>query len=725
MAEPGIDNGESPLAYALKYAQLGLRVLPIKPGTKRPPMNSWVEAATSDEALIRNWFDDGLYRDHGIGLAMGVQPDGSFIFAVDVDEYDPAHSGGETLADSQTKYGELPDTWCSITGSGGMHLLFSAPPGMVVRNGTAGSGLDIRGAGGQIVVCPSIHPTTNTRYEWEHGYAPGDMEIAVAPDWLLTLVADSVTPKPAPLPAAPVSTVGTISDPDSPAEWLRANWNWPVQLADAGWEEHHTDRQTGDVHWTRPGKDRREGASAILHMPDGPLVVFSTDASMTGLRSVARHVNRDGSVSVTPLEFYASLRHGGDVRSAARTIGTMMTPATTTATRLSAPIQLGASAGLLGQFPAGDGADPIDDLLTQRISWPSFWTDTVAGADWVAEPVLPKGRMTVFYAPAKQGKSEVALAAALAVATGGPIFGQRNDAGPRDVLYLDYEMTPADLFDRLEQFGADDTTDLSHLHYFSVPSMPPLDTPRGAGTVAELAKRVGAELVVIDTLGRAVEGEENDNDTYRDFARLTGNALKAIGVTVLRTDHAGKEAERGQRGASAKNDDADVVFRVERRDPDGWQLKRTHTRINWVPETVEIERIDNGDGTLDVRLPVGAAVSYTAGTLDYVRRLRAAGIALSATTTVHELRAAVAKLNDPALRRRGRHLSDAIKCIHAQESGPSQVTPGNRPTGSPRSDETGSGGQQEPSIADRPGDGESEANPDRRLSAGPSLGDVL
>ena len=45
-----------------------------------------------------------------------------------------AHSGIETLADLQTKHGLacLDTVRCSITGSGGLHLLFQlAPPGVV------------------------------------------------------------------------------------------------------------------------------------------------------------------------------------------------------------------------------------------------------------------------------------------------------------------------------------------------------------------------------------------------------------------------------------------------------------------------------------------------------------------------------------------------------------------------------------------------------------------
>jgi hypothetical protein len=39
--------------------------------------------------------------------------------------------------------------------------------------------------------------------------------------------------------------------------------------------------------------------------------------------------------------------------------------------------------------------------------------------------------------------------------------------------------------------------------------------------------------------------------------------LKAEGITVLQLDHTGKDADKGQRGASAKRDNADVVWILE------------------------------------------------------------------------------------------------------------------------------------------------------------------
>ncbi len=128
MAAPlNTSANDTALEEALRLARHGLRVLPIKPGHKRPPMTAWQDAATSDQEVIRSWFT-GLYRNHGVGVATGyLERHGKHLFVVDVDEHDPAMSGSETLADLETLHGPLPDTLEVQTGSGGRHLYYLAP----------------------------------------------------------------------------------------------------------------------------------------------------------------------------------------------------------------------------------------------------------------------------------------------------------------------------------------------------------------------------------------------------------------------------------------------------------------------------------------------------------------------------------------------------------------------------------------------------------------------
>jgi hypothetical protein len=107
-----------------------------------------------------------------------------------------------------------------------------------------------------------------------------------------------------------------------------------------------------------------------------------------------------------------------------------------------------------------------------------------------------------------------------------------------------------------------------------------------------MAARFNASLVVIDTMARVVKGKEDDSDTYRDYYNYTGRRLKAAGRAMWRLDHAGKDLTQGQRGSSAKADDVDVVFRLSSTD-NGVTLKRTHSRIPWVPAEIALARHDN------------------------------------------------------------------------------------------------------------------------------------
>ena len=284
----------------------------------------------------------------------------------------------------------------------------------------------------------------------------------------------------------------------------------------------------------------------------------------------------------------------------------------------------------LATDPEPDNNTNVDqaDITQILINWDTFWATDHTSEDWLAWPILAVGRQTALYAPAKTGKSLVTLAVVAALAAGQPILG-RPAQPPRNVLYIDLEMTAADLHERLDGLGYGPHSDLSHLHYASLPTLPPLNTVEGAAMLLELAQAVDAEAVVIDTTSRAIEGDENDSAPYRDFARHTGLALKAAGIAALRTDHAGKDKDRGQRGSSAKNDDVDIVMRLDTIDG-GWVLNRTHSRVGWVPERVEISRNVDRNGIVELSAPETVAM-WPAGTKQLAEQMDVLAVPVDAT----------------------------------------------------------------------------------------------
>jgi len=279
---------------------------------------------------------------------------------------------------------------------------------------------------------------------------------------------------------------------------------------------------------------------------------------------------------------------------------------------------------------AGLPAEPTEQAAENIVlNWQEFWQTDHVTEDWLIEPFLPTGRAVSIYAPAKTGKSLIVLSAVAAACTGRSVWGLPPQP-PVRMLYLDYEMTPNDLRERLEllSYGPDD--DLSNLRYALIPTLPPFDTAEGGQMLLELAQAENVKGVVIDTFGRATQGDENDADTTRAYYRHTGGLLKKHGIASARTDHAGKDLERGQRGSSAKNDDVDLVWKLGRTE-EGVKVTRTHSRMSWVPEVIDLVRHEDVYGGWEFRRAAGSA-GWPAGTKDVAATLDALGLPVDVST---------------------------------------------------------------------------------------------
>jgi hypothetical protein len=529
------------LENALLYASRGIRVIPIAPGEKYPAgIEAWQTIATSNTDTVKQWFTT-TYKDWGVGICTG-RAGARQVFVLDIDEHDPQQSGSDTLADLEQEHGKLPDTVTVLTPTGGRHLYFTTP--IAIRNDAGkrlGPGLDIRGDGGQVLAPPTLHPTGKP-YTFEEGFGITDILPADAPDWLIK----RLTAEPKIDRTRPADGDIFLTDPNSPSARYNNTTNWQTILTQDGWTYVYQGTD-GTEYWRRPGKTT--GISASLnHNGNDALIVFSSNAPVP-----------EGGYS--RFGYHAQRHHQGSWKQAAAQYMNL-NPTITTSTP--------------------------DELLSQLVNWQEFWNQDHKAEDWIAYPLIARGRQTALFAVSKEGKSYIALACTAALATGKPIFG-RPAQDKVHVLYLDYEMTAADLMERLDNLGYTREDNLTHLHYALIPSLPPLNTYEGAAAVMKLVELTQAQVVVIDTTGRAVEGEENSADTYREFARTTGLALKGAGIALLRTDHAGKDKGKtqGQRGSSAKNDDVDIVYHLQR---DGHTIKltRVFSRIGWAPTEVEL-----------------------------------------------------------------------------------------------------------------------------------------
>ena len=129
--------------WALFYAENGIAVFPLQPGTKIPfPGTAGVKDATNDLCKINVWWD--RWPNANIGLAMGAI---SNLIGLDIDFKDGCR------ADFMSS---IPPTMTTITPTGGRHAFFKYCD---VKNGKKlEKGVTVRSDGYYFVAGPSIHP---------------------------------------------------------------------------------------------------------------------------------------------------------------------------------------------------------------------------------------------------------------------------------------------------------------------------------------------------------------------------------------------------------------------------------------------------------------------------------------------------------------------------------------------------------------------------------------
>lgn len=514
------------------YASLGWRIVPIAPGKKYPQgLGRWQDAATDNLDEIRNWYT-GLYQGHGVGIATGA---GSGIWVLDIDIADEK-TGADSLRGLVAEHGDLPPTPTAVTGTGGMHIYYAWDPTRPVTNGSATNlppGLDIRGEGGQVLAAPTTHPN-GRRYRWIRD--PWTTPLAEAPDWLY----QHFTPEPAPeLPieaaALPTTAGAAASTDDSIAEWARNTYQFDTLLQADGWTLHST--RGDDTYWTRPGKQRRDGHSAVLHGPDGPLVVFTTEIP-TDLVTAGTATADGSGISVSLFGYLAGTRHHGDRSACARALRQQRNHL-----EGRGPIEPIDAAALIGQQPS-PAAPGVMPALPQLPAGPSGFTEL---GDWWDNPepsltadallrtdgtgLLYLTQLNWIHGDSGSGKTWVLLHQ----------MRQLIDAG-HHVAWVHYEdPNPAAIIGRLKLLGADRDTVIERFHYWD-----PQGEPIATGPLLAACKDAGVVHVGLDSVGEALgaAGLNEDSDAEVGPWIATGpRALVNHGIGATCLDHGTKDTK--------------------------------------------------------------------------------------------------------------------------------------------------------------------------------------
>lgn len=297
-------------------------------------------------------------------------------------------------------------------------------------------------------------------------------------------------------------------------------------------------------------------------------------------------------VIVVPDRDEPGRKHADDVRRSlsgtARSV-TVLEPAQ----GKDASDHLDAGLDLAQLLAAGDTQPTADGQQAPRytpVDWHELFSrDRTLEVEWLCEPLIEVGRVTALYSKAKAGKSLLTLDIVAALATGRSPLGQHPKTRI-SVLYVDLENSEDDIWERLRDLGYG-PDDLNHLHYYSFPDLPALDSAAGGHELHQLALQHDAQVVIIDTTSRVIAGEEDSADTFRALYRHAIMPLKRERRAVLRLDHAGKDATAGQRGSSAKNDAEDYVWFLTATPAGRIDLRRTHTRTRHGDDQLSLRRL--------------------------------------------------------------------------------------------------------------------------------------
>lgn len=182
---------------------------------------------------------------------------------------------------------------------------------------------------------------------------------------------------------------------------------------------------------------------------------------------------------------------------------------------------------------------------------------------WLIAGVLPEKSLSVVYGPPKSFKSFFVIDAAYSIAAGCNWMGRETEQG--GVLYIAAE--------GVEGLGKRIKAWRKHKGIPSDVSFPFLAWGGGINLsdpnevdklIRSIPENFDLKLVVIDTLNRCMEGDENSSKDVKAFIDGCATLKEKLGVTVIIVHHSGKDRSKGPRGSNSIEGSVETMIEVRR-----------------------------------------------------------------------------------------------------------------------------------------------------------------
>ena len=490
----------------------GIMPIPVKPGSKQPATSGWQKLRPTKDDL-----DDLFPSDQhtNIGVLLG-EPSGGLV-DLDCDSPEAIAAARAVLHEASVTSGRGEDEashyWFRVTdGAPKRTQRFEDPvkPGAVI--------VELRSTGGQTVVPPSMHPD-GTPYRW----------------------------------VKPITEDGTVDDIERAEMERIARTVASIALLARYWP------QKGSRHLAHLAL-----CGALLRHPDTGEVneEWRTQAHgfakvVAGIGGDLDYYTRDENIDTT----IASIERGDPVQG--WTTLTQYVPK-------AAVWQVREWLDLVPSDP--EEAEPEEEDWEWEEDPESLddeWNRVMLGEaieQGIPDPeellpgtgVLYAGEVMTLQSSGGSGKTLIAL----------NLMWRLIKEG-RKVVFIDEENGPFEVARRLLTFGAGDERGRQlldeNLIYYAMPSVDWMDRA-SPDRLVSLCDEHDVSLVVFDSVMdmMAASGlDENSNSEFNDMYARTIKRLKNEGRAVLLLDHVSKDSQWQGRGASAKFDQASIVWGVK------------------------------------------------------------------------------------------------------------------------------------------------------------------
>ncbi len=520
---------------ALKYARRGWAIFPCR-GDKSPYTDHGFQDATTDEKQLEDWWDEWPMAN------IGWCPADNDMVVVDVDAYKPGFSWDNAAC-------ELPHTNLRSTSArGGAHLIYALGEGEVASSdstGKLGKHFDCKSFGGYILLPPSKFQ--GGTYTWESEGQP-----AYRTDEMLRLC-----------------NAGRGKHDDRDTWLIKPDMNDNIALAN---------------EWLK------NDAKVAVEGYGGDAMAFKTAAHMKSF-GISKELAFDlmwehwnprcsppwGAAEADHLQ--TKVDNGYEYNTSPPG---NITPAYKIAknAELFKPVVSELAAG--HEWKAGRFRF-VDRPGMQGIQPP----------EWLIEGFLPAEGYSILFGAPGTCKTFIALDIALSIATG---FGMGPDATWPDiaksgaVLFAAGEGR-ANLTSRVagwEQTHLAGGMAENFILGDPVPMISEDVQPFIDGALE--ARPQGYKLVVIDTVGRAMQGaNENAQEHASAFTHMVETIQKSLGCAVMALHHTGKGDSGQARGSSVFGADADTMIHLSRNGKDmvvSLRMAKQKDAVEWADDVL-------------------------------------------------------------------------------------------------------------------------------------------